>query len=93
MVITTFISFVLSQVSGGSSAMEPYAAKTCLLSLLSYAVKIASFTTDRSSTIGTMMKSDPRLELIVHEYDVWHFISKSLFFNITGEHQKKKNNA
>lgn len=72
--ILTFFTAIKFQVSGGSSAMEPYAAKTCLLSLLSYAVKIASFTTDRSSTIGTMMKSDPRLELIVHEYDVWHFI-------------------
>ena len=56
--------------------MEPFAAKTCLLSLLSYDVTISSFTTDRSSTIGTMMKSDPLLENIVHEYDVWHFISK-----------------
>ena len=56
--------------------MEPFAAKTCLLSLLSYDVTIASFTTDRSSTIGTMMKGDPLLEHIVHEYDVWHFISK-----------------
>jgi hypothetical protein len=56
--------------------MEPFAAKTCLLSLLSYDIAIASFTTDRSSTIGTMLKGDPRLELIVHEYDVWHFISE-----------------
>ena len=55
--------------------MEPYAAKTCLLSLLSFGMNIGSYTTDRSSTIETMMKADSRLENINHEYDVWHWIS------------------
>ena len=59
--------------------MEPYAAKTCLLSLLNFGLKIASFTTDRSSTIETMMKADPRLKAITHEYDVWHWISTLIF--------------
>ena len=56
--------------------MEPFAAKTCLLSLLSYDLTISSFTTDRSSTIETMMKADPRLAKICHEYDIWHWNSK-----------------
>ena len=55
--------------------MEPYAAKTCLLSLLSFGLNISDFTTDRSSSIETMMKADSRLENINHEYDVWHWIS------------------
>ena len=58
--------------------MEPYAAKTCLLSLLSYGLAIKSFTTDRSSTIATMLKGDPILASIQHEYDVWHWISNVL---------------
>ena len=63
--------------SGGSGAMEPYAAKTCLLSLVSDCqLQIASFTTDRSSTIKTMMRSDSLLSSIKHEYDPWHWISK-----------------
>ena len=66
---------IYAQVKGGSAAMEPMAAKTCLLSLLSYKLKIASFTTDRSSTIDTMMKADPFLASIVHEYDIWHWNS------------------
>ena len=61
--------------------MEPYAAKTCLLSLLSFDLPIASFTTDRSSTIATMMTGDPRLSHIRHEYDIWHFISKFLVYS------------
>ena len=57
--------------------MEPYAAKTCLLSLVSDCqLQIASFTTDRSSTIKTMMRSDSLLSSIKHEYDPWHWISK-----------------
>ena len=60
--------------------MEPYAAKTCLISLVSDCqLKIATFTTDRSSTIKTMMVSDALLISIKHEYDPWHWISKYLF--------------
>ena len=66
------------QVKGGSAAMEPMAAKTCLLSLLSYDLTISSFTTDRSSTIDTMMKADPRLSGIRHEYDIWHWNSQEI---------------
>ena len=57
--------------------MEPFAAKTCLLSLIGFGLVIKSFTTDRSSTISTMMKGDPALSNIQHEYDPWHWISKS----------------
>ena len=55
--------------------MEPMAAKTCLLSLLSFDLTISSFTTDRLSTIDTMMKADTRLSGICHEYDIWHWNS------------------
>jgi hypothetical protein len=57
--------------------MEPFAAKTCLMSLVSDCeLNIASFTTDRSSTIKTMMLSDSMLITIRHEFDPWHWISK-----------------
>ena len=64
------------QVSS-SSAMEPYACKTLMLSLLEeYEVKINSLTTDRSSTIKQMMTEDVRLEDVKHCYDVWHWIKR-----------------
>ena len=57
--------------------MEPFCAKTLLLSLkFDCELNITSFTTDRSSTIKSMMVADPRLSSIRHEYDVWHMISK-----------------
>ena len=57
--------------------MEPFAAKTLLISLLTDCkLKIASFTTDRSSSIKGMMQSDERLSSVRHEYDPWHWISK-----------------
>ena len=37
--------------------MEPYAAKTVLLPLVETGLNIASFTTDRSSSIRTMMET------------------------------------
>ena len=56
--------------------MEPYAAKTILVSLVSDCkLKIATFTTDRSSSIRSMMQ-DPLLSHIHHEFDPWHWISK-----------------
>ena len=56
--------------------MEPYAAKTILVSLVSDCkMKIATFTTDRSSSIRSMMQ-DPLLSHIHHEFDPWHWISK-----------------
>ena len=72
--ILDFFTAIKFQVKGGSAAMEPFAAKTCLLSLLEYGVTITSFTTDRCSTIASMMEKDPRLAAIRHEYDVWHFV-------------------
>ena len=75
-IISYFVA-IKHQVSGGSGGMEPYAAKTCLLSLVTDCqLQIASFTTDRSSTIKTMMRSDSLLASIKHEYDPWHWISK-----------------
>ena len=57
--------------------MEPFAAKTLLISLLTdWKLKIASFTTDRSSSIKGMMQADVRLSSVRHEYDPWHWISK-----------------
>ena len=55
--------------------MEHLAEILIRFTLLSYKLKIASFTTDRSSTIDTMMKADPLLASIVHEYDIWHWNS------------------
>ena len=56
--------------------MEPFAAKTILMSLVSdFQLNIATFTTDRSSSIRTMMR-DPFLSHIHHEFDPWHWISK-----------------
>ena len=73
-IISYFVA-IKHQVSGGSGAMEPFAAKTCLLSLVTDCkLAIASFTTDRSSTIKTMMGSDVLLNSIKHEYDPWHWI-------------------
>ena len=64
------------QVSS-SAAMEPYACKTLLLSLLEdYQVNINSLTTDRSSTIKQMMGEDARLQGVKHCYDVWHWIKR-----------------
>ena len=61
--------------------MEPFSAKSVLLSLQSDCqLKITSFTTDRSSTIKTMMLGDPCLRGIRHEYDPWHMIKVSEHF-------------
>ena len=56
--------------------MEPYACKTVMLSLASYGLNIATFTTDRSSSIRTMLQSCPEFSLIEHQFDPWHMISK-----------------
>ena len=73
--ILSFFTAIKFQVAGGSAAMEPFAAKTCLLSLINnFGVKIASFTTDRSSSIASMMREDPILKNIDHQYDIWHWI-------------------
>jgi len=73
--IVSFFVAIKHQVTGGSGAMEPFAAKTLLISLLTDCkLKIASFTTDRSSSIKGMMQSDERLSSVRHEYDPWHWI-------------------
>ena len=56
--------------------MEPYAAKIVLLPLVETGLNIASFTTDRSSSIRTMMENCPEFGAIEHEFDPWHWISK-----------------
>ena len=54
--VSNYFFNIYLKVSGGSGAMEAFAAKTCLMSLVSDCeLNIASFTTDRSSTIKTMM--------------------------------------
>jgi hypothetical protein len=65
--------------------MEPYACKTVLLSLVSYGLSIVTFTTDRSSSIRTMLQSCPEFSHIVHEFDPWHWIS-TRFINLTHMH-------
>ena len=55
--------------------MEPFAAKTVLTSLVTdYELDIATFTTDRSSSMRTLMR-EPGLSHIGHEFDPWHWIS------------------
>ena len=55
--------------------MEPFAAKTVLTSLVTdYELDIATFTTDRSSSMRTLMR-EPGLSHISHEFDPWHWIS------------------
>ena len=55
--------------------MEPFAAKTVLTSLVTdYELDIATFTTDRSSSMRTLMR-EPGLCHIKHEFDPWHWIS------------------
>ena len=55
--------------------MEPFAAKTILTSLVTdYHLDIATFTTDRSSSMRTLMR-EPALRHISHEFDPWHWIS------------------
>ena len=57
--------------------MEPFAAKTVLTSLVTdYELDIATFTTDRSSSMRTLMR-EPGLSHIGHEFDPWHWISKN----------------
>ena len=67
---------IILQVSGGSANMEPYACKTVLLSLVNYGLNISTFTTDRSSSIRTMLQNCPEFSKILHEFDPWHWISK-----------------
>ena len=72
------------KVTGGSANMEPFAAKSILTSLVTdYSLDIATFTTDRSSSMRTLMR-EPGLCHIGHEFDPWHWISMhSFFFYIT----------
>ena len=59
--------------------MEPFAAKTILTSLVTdYQLDISTFTTDRSSSMRTLMR-EPGLRHIKHEFDPWHWISMSLY--------------
>ena len=58
--------------------MEPFAAKTVLTSLVTdYELDIATFTTDRSSSMRTLMR-EPGLSHIGHEFDPWHWISMKI---------------
>ena len=67
-----------------SSAMEPYAAKTLLLSLAwDHGLSIFSITTDRSSSMRTMLEEigDELPSNYVppkHEFDIWHWIKAVL---------------
>ena len=70
------------KVSGGSANMEPYACKTVLLSLVSCGLNIKTFTTDRSSSIRTMLQNCPEFSNVEHEFDPWHWISKYFFIYI-----------
>ena len=59
--------------------MEPFAAKSILTSLVTdYTLDIATFTTDRSSSMRTLMR-EPGLCHIGHQFDPWHWISTILF--------------
>lgn len=71
-----------------SSKMEPLAAKICLTRLRKRKVEVRVCTTDRSSSLKTMMRSINSLRVargltpIKHSFDVWHFIKsvmKDLF--------------
>ena len=62
--------------------MEPYACKTVLLSLVGCGLNIKTFTTDRSSSIRTMLQNCPEFSNVEHEFDPWHWISKYLFIYI-----------
>ena len=84
--LNMYYSCLLYLKVSSSSAMEPYALKTLLLSLIeNFQVSIYSLTTDRSSTIKSMMQEDSRLNGIKHCYDVWHwikrFVSKVTFYS------------
>ena len=58
------------QVSGGSGAMEPAAARCCLQFLEVAGVEVAAFCTDRSSSMRTMMATE--FPQISHQFDIWH---------------------
>lgn len=72
--ILGFFTAIKHQVTGGSANMEPFACKTVLLSLVNFGLNIASFTTDRSSSIKNMLQSCPEFRSIAHEFDPWHMI-------------------
>ena len=60
--------------------MEPFAAKTILTSLVTdYGLSISTFTTDRSSSMRTLMR-EPGLCHIGHQFDPWHWISVYLIY-------------
>ena len=79
-----YLDHVTSQVRY-SGEMEPYCAKTILLQLThELGLQIDSLTTDRSTTMRTMIRTlSPELPAnhppITHYFDIWHLIKVKCF--------------
>ncbi|KAK7169928.1 hypothetical protein R3I94_000230 [Phoxinus phoxinus] len=68
------VHFELVQVTEASSstAMEPIGFKRGLNQILEKGIKVDVLTTDRSPSIGKIMRED--YTFIHHEFDIWHVV-------------------